>query len=183
MKTFLLLAAIVALLGARLPEDPVEAVSRALALGAAAERRGDGKAMLKAARELEALGARPQSEADNLSGRWRELAAAAGVEDKAPPFRGRALGPAYRAGVLQARASLSTEQVFLAGQPAVIALVPEPTRQLGMTIVAADKTSICSRTATPRRARCSWFPVFTSRVQIRIVNDSATPARYYLVSN
>ena len=104
-------------------------------------------------------------------------------KDRKPPFRGRALGPAYRDGMLKPRTALSTEQVFLAGQPAEIALVPEPSRPLAISVTTADGKSICSRVANAPRTKCSWMPVFTSRVQIRIVNEGEAPARYYLVSN
>ena len=46
------------------------------------------------------------------------------------------MGPAFSEGILPAGGALSTEQVFLAGQKAVVALVPQPARQLGLRIVA-----------------------------------------------
>lgn len=184
MKRLLLLTSVVGtLLGAAPLPDPVEDVAQALARGTVAETHGNGKAMLEAARSLEALGARAGDGAVNASKRWRELALAAGVKDRKPPFRGRALGPAYRDGMLKPRTAMSTEQVFLAGQPAEIALVPEPSRPLAISVSTADGKNICSRVANAPRTKCSWMPVFTSRVQIRIVNEGEAPARYYLVSN
>ncbi|UZK67485.1 hypothetical protein [Sphingomonas sp. M1-B02] len=171
------------LLAAAHPQEPVDAVSLAVARGAAAEAAGDGRAMLDAARTLEALGARPDSEGADLAKHWRALAQAQGVRDKAPPFRGRALGPAYRQGVLAPGASLATEQVFLAGQKAVVALVPEPARALNIRIQSRDRKNICERAAAAPRVSCAWLPLFTSRVEIRVVNQGPSSARYYLVSN
>lgn len=163
-------------------ETPTDSVSLAIARGAAAEAAGDGRGMLAAARSLEALGAAPRAGETDLAARWREQAAARGVRDKAPPVRGRALGPAYSRGTLAPGATLSTEQVFLAGQKAEIALVPQPGRSLTIRVAGKDKP-ICERISAKVRVKCDWIPTFTRRVQIRIANEGAAPARYYLVSN
>ena len=171
-----------AVLAAAPPQDSVDDVSLAIARGMAAEAAGDGTAMLGAARSLEALGARPSAASADLAIHWRRAAAARGVRDTLPPVRGRALGPAYSEGVLQPRARLSTEQVFLAGQRAEIALVPQPGRGLTIRIAARDR-QICRRSVAAPRATCAWLPVFTQRVAIDVVNPGPLPARYYLVSN
>lgn len=182
MKLLLLLAAMPFPAPAA-PQEPVDAVALALVRGAAAEQSRDGRRMIEAARMLEALGARAGDKQLDLPARWRKLALARGVRDKAPPYRGRALGPAYRQGVLAAGESLVTEQIFLAGQKAVVALVPQPLRALGIRIESRDRKSICDRNAATPRVSCSWLPLFTSRVQVRVHNQGKQPARYYLVSN
>jgi hypothetical protein len=164
------------------PQDAVDRVSLLVARGMAAERANDGRAMLAAARGLEALGARPADREGDIAAHWRKRAKALGIRDKEPPVRGRALGPAYRRGVLSAGQGLSTQQVFLAGQKAEVALVPEPGRTLTIRIAGRDQ-QICERTATAPKAACSWLPVFTHRVEIRVSNQGAQPASYYLVSN
>src|SRR5690349_8626514 len=118
--------AMLVLLLAAAPADPVDGVSQALARGMAAEAAGDGRAMLEAARWLEGYGARAAEGAGDLAVRWRALALARGVKAGDPPFRGRALGPGYRRGRLDPGGAAATDQVFLAGQKAVVALVPEP---------------------------------------------------------
>ena len=84
--------------------------------------------------------------------------------------------------MLPAGQGLTTQQVFLAGQKAEVSLVPEPGRALTIRIAGRDQ-QICERTAAASKAACSWLPVFTHRVEIRISNQGAQPASYYLVSN
>jgi hypothetical protein len=183
MKLLIGLAAMAAIGTAQAQSpNPVNDVSLAVTEGLAAEQANDGRAMLAAARRLEALGARAATPDGDLAIRWRRLARARGVIDKEPPVRGRALGPAYRRGALQPGQRLSTQQVFLAGQKAEVALVPEPGRRLAIRVAGGDR-QICDRAATAPRVTCSWLPVFTHRVEIRISNPGPRPATYYLVSN
>jgi hypothetical protein len=167
--------------GSPVQANPVQSVSDALARGAAAEAADDPHALAEAAGTLDALGARPVEQGTDVIKRWRDLAAAQGVT--LPILRGRALGPAYRQGVLDPRATLTTEQVFLAGQKAEVALVPEFGRTLDFRIVASDNNNICDRPAAAPRTVCTWLPVFTRRVAIRVANPADTPVRYFLVSN
>ena len=164
------------------PTDPVEIVSLALSRGMAAEASGNGRTLLDSARMLDAVGARAAEGEADLAGRWRELAKARGVRDKVAPLRGRALGPAYRRGRLDPGGMLATEQVFLAGQKAIVSLVPEPGRKLEMEVAAPDK-AICELSALAPRGACAWLPLFTARVKIKITNRGPAPAAYYLVSN
>ena len=161
---------------------PVESVSQAIAGGMAAEAAGKPKKMLEAARLLDAAGARAGPGEADLAAHWRALAKARGVTDKNAPFRGRALGPAYRRGRLDPGAALATDQVFLAGQKAMVSLVPEPGRTLSIRVAAPDK-GICELAARPPRAICTWLPLFTARVTIEIANKGPASANYYLVSN
>jgi len=163
-------------------DTPVDSISLAISRGIAAEAARDGRGMLAAARSLEALGAKPRAGEADLAEYWRNRALARGVRDKAPPVRGRVLGPAYSRGVLAPGAALSTEQVFLAGQKAEIALVPQAGRSLTIRVGTVDK-AICERVSANVRVKCDWIPTFTRRVQIRVANNGAAPALYYLVSN
>jgi hypothetical protein len=169
------------LLPLAMADTPTDSASLAIERGVAAEAAGDGRGMLAAARSLEALGAAPRAGEADLAAHWRKQALARGIRDKAPPVRGRALGPGYSRGVLAPGAALATEQVFLAGQKAEIALVPQPGRSL--TIRVAGDKPICERVSARSRVKCDWIPTFTRRVQIRVVNDGRAPALYYLVSN
>jgi hypothetical protein len=170
-----------ALAGAAQPEDPVDRAAEVLARGGAAEVARDGKGLVEAARALELLGARPVEEGEDLATRWRGIARTLGVEGQV--YRGRALGPAYRRGTLGPRAALVTEQVFLAGQKAVVAVAPQPGRTLEMQISESERSRICARSIAGPRGSCSWLPVFTRRVTIRVVNPGDQPVGYYLVSN
>jgi hypothetical protein len=181
MKPILIAAALLSTAAAPANVDSVDSVSLALARGLAAEASGDPRAMLGAAQNLDALGARPDADQPDLAGRWRDLAKRRGFKDRSP-WRGRALGPAYRQGKLLPGAALATEQVFLAGQKAMVALVPEPGRSLSIRIAGPDK-EICERVAAPPRATCAWLPLFTTRVKISIANRGQAAADYYLVSN
>jgi hypothetical protein len=162
--------------------DPVQRVADALHQGALAEQSGDPKAMAEAARTLDLLGAKPAEGEENAASRWRDLARAGGVSDATETYRGRALGPAYRQGVLAPRATLATEQIFLAGKKAMVSVVPEAGRTLAMRVTAPGE-AICAQDVAAPRGVCSWLPVFTRRVEIRLVNQSDRPSHYYLVSN
>ena len=179
-----LLILIATLLGAAAPQDPVDAVALALARGVAGEQAGDSEAMLKAAAALEDFGARPAADNPDFAKRWQTEAHRRGESRRGSgPYRGRALGPAYRSGVLRAGQSLVTEQIFLAGQTARVALVPQPSRSLALRIVTTDDIIVCDRDAAAPRAACDWLPTFTTRVRIHVVNRGSEPARFFLVSN
>lgn len=160
--------------------DPVEKVADALWRGEAAPR--DPHKLLAAADALDALGARPAEGSADAAADWRTQARRRGVRSNGDLFRGRTLGPAYRSGTLAPGASFATEQSFLAGQKAMIAIVPAPDRTLTMQVRTPEKP-ICAGGVSAPRAVCSWLPVFTTRVEIRITNTGKAPARYYLVSN
>ena len=182
MKYLVVIPAL-ALLAAAPQQDRVGVVAAALERGAAGEQSQDGEAMLQAAVALQALGARPATGEVDLVTHWLAEARRRGAKVQASaPYRGRALGPAYRRGVLGAGETLVTEQVFLAGQTAQVALVPEAARSLAIRIIAPDHKNLCERVAAPRAA-CDWLPMFTSRVRIDIVNRGNQSARYFLVSN
>lgn len=163
--------------------DPVTQTAQALADGAAAEDKGDARALAGAARLLDALGAHPAEGTPDTTGAFRATATARGIP-ATPPLRGRALGPAYREGVLAAGASLATSQLFLAGQKAVVALVPANGGTLAMRVgEAGAANAICERAVSAPRGGCAWLPLFTRRVEIRITNRHSAPIRYWLVSN
>lgn len=177
----LALAALLLTAGAPFADDPVEQVADALYRGEA-ELRGNPHKLLDAAVALDALGARPAGDGADAATEWRDRARRRGARERQQPNRGRALGPAYRRGTLAPGASYATAQSFLAGQKAVIAIVPEPGQTLTMQVSAPDK-QICAGGVPPPRAVCRWLPIFTTRVEIRITNTGKRAARYYLVSN
>lgn len=160
---------------------PVAQVADALAAGEQAADEGRAEPLMAAAERLRRLGARPAGEDDDAAARWRRQAIAAGAASPAP-LRGRLLGPAYRSGSIAPGQSISTEQIFLAGQRAEVAIVSQGAGTLTMRIGEGD-TPICERRVAAPRGGCSWIPTFTRRVEIRLSNPSAQPLRYWLVSN
>ena len=173
MTVWLLLA-----LGLAEPATAVEQIAEALAAGEAAQAKGKHAALLAAADRLDRLGARGEAAAQ-----WRAQAMAAGARPRGSPWRGRATGPAYRRGELPSGGRLATEQVFMAGETALVAVVPVGAQPLHVSITGPDGAAVCEQRVTPPRAACRWLPVFTKRFRISIANPGAAPARYYLVSN
>jgi hypothetical protein len=178
-----LLPLVILIQAAAIAPEPIDTVSAILAAGAAAETARDGKALLAAADALDAAGAKPVVGTEAMSDHWRALARRLGVRVRTIPYRGRALGPAYRSGSIAAGDVLRTEQVFLAGHKAVVALVPQSSRALDLRIIGDDQASLCARAAEPPRATCAWLPIFTTRVEIRVTNRGPVTTRYFLVSN
>ena len=165
-----------------LVETDVAQVADAIATGMEAEREGSVDGLVDAVLALERFGARFGDDTPDLSRRWRDLARARGA-DLPPPFRGRALGPAYSRGAIDPRGVFVTEQVFLAGQPAEVAVVPQAERQLRIVVTDQDNKILCERVAAAPRAMCRWLPLFTRRVTIRVQNPRAYAVNYYLVTN
>ncbi|QIG79600.1 hypothetical protein [Stakelama tenebrarum] len=163
-------------------DSAVARVAEALARGDAAEHSGSTSEYAAAALALEQLGARAEDDTPDLASRWRDAARAGGV-DLPPPFRGRALGPAYSRGAIDANGAFVTEQVFLAGQPAEIAVVPQARNGLRLIITDQDDKTLCDQRVAPPRTLCRWLPIFTRRVTIRLHNGQAEAVNYYLVTN
>ncbi|WP_145960871.1 hypothetical protein [Sphingosinithalassobacter portus] len=162
--------------------SPVAEVADAIARGEAAEQSRSPEGFAAAALALERLGARAEADGPDLATRWRAAALAAGAT-LPPPFRGRALGPAYSRGAIDPRGVFVTEQVFLAGQPAEVAIVPQAERQLRIVVTDQDDNILCERVAAAPRAMCRWLPLFTRRVTIRVHNPRTYAVNYYLVTN
>ncbi len=116
--------------------------------------------MAEAARTLDLLGAKPTEGEENAASRWRDTGRAGGVSDAARTYRGRALGPAYRQGVLAPRATLATEQIFLAGKKAMVSVVPEAGRTADDARHRTGRGDLRAGRRSTARV-CSWLPVFT----------------------
>ncbi|HEY5723727.1 MAG TPA: hypothetical protein VIT45_15550 [Allosphingosinicella sp.] len=161
----------------------VEKVAAALARGERAEAGPGGAARLaEAGRLLAVAGARPAEAGEpDLALHWADLAARRGTKADLV-WRDRALGPAYRRGRVAPHASVSLDQLFLAGRKAEIALMPVGGRGRLVLDVTDDKGGlICRRRASDPPVKCAWLPVYTTRHAIRVRNEGAVPADYYLV--
>lgn len=156
-------------------EEPAAMAETVAALLAGAEAdvgAGRTSALARRLARLEALGARPADEAgeDPVAG-WRTA-----IGSETVPFRGRALGPAYRRGTLAADSELELTQTFLSGRKAVIAVSSPAGIAPALRVVSASGTTVCESAA-----RCRWTPVFTERYAITLRNTSRQARAYYLV--
>ncbi len=152
-------------------------VAAALAFGAA---HADAKSRAEAARVLDALGARPADEHEpNLPRTWEAIADRG--QTVPPPFRGRILGPAYRTGQVAPGGIMTTEQLFMGGQPASLAVAPSAGAKLSVVVRDARGATLCQKPVTSPTAACYWTPPFATRAHIEISNQGAGEAKYYLV--
>lgn len=176
----LMLAAAPAAPGAdRLPTDPV---LRALMAGDTARAAGDGAALLDTAQQLRALGAQPAEGQEDLAAIWTQEASAHGRAEPAFAFRGRALGPAYRRGSLDAGGSVTMRQLFLAGQRAQISLAPSGrSGRLSIRVQDAEGSTLCAKAVGGPQADCAWLPLFTDRYDIVIANGGPESVAFYLI--
>ncbi|WP_324262361.1 hypothetical protein U4960_04380 [Altererythrobacter sp. H2] len=156
-------------------EEPAALAETVAALLAGAEAdagAGRTSALARRVARLEALGARPAQDAgEDPVAAWR-----ASTGSEAIPFRGRALGPAYRRGTLAADSELELTQTFLSGRRAVIAVSSPAGNAPALRVVSASGTTVCESAA-----RCRWTPVFTERYAITLRNTSRQARAYYLV--
>jgi hypothetical protein len=160
------------------PADPAQ---DAAALLAAAEAAPSAEARAPYLERLDALGVHLAENAggDDPLSQWRS-------QHKTPaggPWRGRALGPAYRRAVVQPGESLVFQQIFLAGQRAQIAAQVSNQGTSGTVAMAISNPraeSVCARQVAPR-ASCNWLPIFTERFAIALQNNGSQAASVYLV--
>lgn len=164
---------------AELPSDPV---LRTLVEGDAARAQGDHAALLDTARGLSALGAAPAEGQDDLAALWTTEAQAGGAIAPAHRFRGRALGPAYRRGMLGAGGRVTLRQLFLAGQRATISVAPTSgAGHLSIRVQDGQGATLCAKPVGGPQVDCAWLPLFTDRFNIVIENGGAMPAAFYLI--
>lgn len=152
--------------------ERAEAVASLLAGAEADAEAGETTGLARRLARLSSMGARPADGAgdDPVPG-WR---ASAGGD--AVPFRGRALGPAYRRGTLAADGQLELTQTFLSGKKAVIAVSSPGGTAPALRVVSASGATVCD-SAT----RCRWTPIFTERYTIVLRNTASKARVYYLV--
>ncbi|MBB4612796.1 hypothetical protein [Novosphingobium taihuense] len=154
--------------------EPAEAVAGLLADADSAQ--GDPKRLGMILAALDAFGARPMAgEADPVVA-WRSRA----EMPKAPPYRGRVLGPAYKAGMLNPGATVRLPQLFDGGRSARVAVATPGQAGLDFTVLDGEAKPVCPP-AKARTRECMWTPLFSGRFEIVLTNPSSNAAGYYLV--
>ena len=153
-----------------------------LAQREAAQAQGDGATLGEKAQLLTALGATPAPGQQDLASLWTSEAQSRGATVAALPYRGRALGPAYRRGSVVPGGSVTMRQLFLGGQRAQILVAPTNSGDghLSIKVQGAHGETLCAKPVGGPQANCAWMPLFTERYDIVIENDGAAPADFYM---
>lgn len=153
---------------------PTEAVATLLAEADSAQADPQRLGSILAA--LDTFGAHPlPGEADPVAN-WRSKA----IAPDTPPYRGRVLGPAYKAGMLDPGATVRLPQLFDGGRTARVAIATPGQAALDFTVLDGDSRPVCPP-AKARSRECMWTPLFSGRFEIVLSNPSANSAGYYLV--
>ncbi|MBF9151616.1 hypothetical protein [Novosphingobium jiangmenense] len=153
---------------------PTEAVATLLAEADSAQGEPQRLGVILAA--LDNFGARAMpGEADPVSA-WRAKA----EMPRTPPYRGRVLGPAYKAGMLNPGATVRLPQLFDGGRSARVAVATPGQAALDFTVLDGEAKPVCPP-AKARSRECMWTPLFSGRFEIVLTNPSSNAAGYYLV--
>lgn len=153
---------------------PAEEVARILAQADAAQ--GQPKHLGKLLAALDVLGAKPLEPAADPVAQWRAQA----EMPNTPPYRGRVLGPAYKAGMIDPGATVRLPQLFDGGRAARVAIATPGQAPLDFTVLDREAKPVCPP-AKARSRECSWTPLFSGRFEIVLSNSSSNAAGYYLV--
>ena len=155
-------------------DQPAAHIARLLAEADAAQ--DDPRALGRAIAMLDAYGARPlDPEADPVAA-WRSTA----HMPQPPPYRGRLLGPAYKAGQLPPGTSVRLPQLFNGGRIARVAVATPAQAAIEFAVLDAEARPVCPP-ARARNPECTWTPLYSGRFEIVLSNSSASAAGYYLV--
>lgn len=166
------------------PDDVAGLLAEADALSAMLARAGTDPrsvARLNAiVGQLVARGAAPaDGQADLVTGWQRQAAAAHPPGAHAAPLRGRVLGPLYRRGTLAPKGAALSEQAFLAGQPARVALAPARGALALELFGEPGHQRVRCRAASAYA--CEWLPLYTQRVRLVVRNRSDRAVTYFLI--
>ena len=157
------------------PMEPTGAVAQLLAQADSAQDEPRRLGQLIAA--LDSLGARPlDAKADPLA-TWRAKAIMPGTT---PPYRGRVLGPAYKAGIIDPGTSVRLPQLFDGGRAARVAVATPEMEGLDFTVLDGEAKPVCPP-AKARNRQCTWTPLYSGRFEIVLKNPGDAAAGYYLV--
>ncbi|MGV3510474.1 MAG: hypothetical protein ACO1OX_00585 [Novosphingobium sp.] len=153
---------------------PAEAVATLLAQADSAQ--GDPERLGTIIAALDTFGPRTLPGTADVVAEWRTKAAM----PKTPPYRGRVLGPAYKAGMLNPGATVRLPQLFDGGRSARVAIATPGQAPLDFTVLDGEAKPVCPP-AKARTRECMWTPLFSGRFEIVLTNPSSNAAGYYLV--
>lgn len=154
--------------------EPAGAVATLLV--AAETSHNDPRQLGRILAALEAFGARPMEGSADPVAAWRSTA----TMPDTPPYRGRVLGPAYKAGKLDPGATVRLPQLFDGGRAARVAIATPGLAALDFTVLDGEARPVCPP-AKARNRECMWTPLFSGRFEIVLSNPSGNSAGYYLV--
>lgn len=157
-----------------IPADPAEGVAKLLAEADSAQ--GDPQRLGTILAALDSLGARAMPGEQDPVAQWRAKA----VMPDTPPYRGRVLGPAYKAGMINPGATVRLPQLFDGGRSARVAVATPGQAALDFTVLDGEAKPVCPP-AKARTRECMWTPLFSGRFEIVLMNPSSNAAGYYLV--
>ncbi|NLR41278.1 hypothetical protein [Novosphingobium sp. ERW19] len=157
-----------------IPADPAEGVAKLLAEADSAQ--GDPQRLGTILAALDSLGARAMPGEPDPVAQWRAKA----VMPDTPPYRGRVLGPAYKAGMINPGATVRLPQLFDGGRSARVAVATPGQAALDFTVLDGEAKPVCPP-AKARTRECMWTPLFSGRFEIVLMNPSSNAAGYYLV--
>lgn len=157
-----------------IPADPAEGVAKLLAEADSAQ--GDPQRLGLIVAALDSLGARAMPGEPDPVAQWRAKA----VMPDTPPYRGRVLGPAYKAGMISPGATVRLPQLFDGGRSARVAVATPGQAALDFTVLDGEAKPVCPP-AKARTRECMWTPLFSGRFEIVLMNPSSNAAGYYLV--
>lgn len=157
-----------------IPADPAEGVAKLLAEADSAQ--GDPQRLGLILAALDSLGARAMPGEPDPVAQWRAKA----VMPDTPPYRGRVLGPAYKAGMINPGATVRLPQLFDGGRSARVAVATPGQAALDFTVLDGEAKPVCPP-AKARTRECMWTPLFSGRFEIVLTNPSSNAAGYYLV--
>lgn len=153
---------------------PTEAIATLLA--EADSEQGDPQRLGTIIAALDMFGPRTLPGQADLVAQWRAKAAM----PKTVPYRGRVLGPAYKAGMLNPGATVRLPQLFDGGRSARVAIATPGQAPLDFTVLDGEAKPVCPP-AKSRSRECMWTPLFSGRFEIVLTNPSNNAAGYYLV--
>lgn len=154
--------------------EPAGAVADLLAAGQNAQGQPQQLDAIIAA--LDSLGARPADSAADPVALWRSTAAT----PTTPPYRGRVLGPAYKAGMLTPGMTVRLPQLFDGGRAARVAVATPGAGAIDFTVLDGEAKPVCPP-AKARSRQCTWTPLYSGRFEIVLSNSTTNTAGYYLV--
>ena len=156
-------------------------------MGRAAVAGNDGTQLMTCAKGLNALGATPLNDTDDLAKNWAVAAQSmpGGDKTKSIPYRGRVKGPAYRTQTLKPGETEKIEDVYYAAEAVEMSLSALNPSPLQWEIAEYDtkEDPVCNGKANSEAQLCRFTPLWTTKYQIRISNISDQDVTYLFITN